>query len=368
MKDSGNRIQGRLALAAAGALLLLAGCGDLSLLEALKGDSPGGFQLSPDSLNLPVSSQYSFTAVGGIAPYHFNSTGAGLLETQSWKYTAPDSITDTATGWDLVTITATDLAGSTDTALVRIYLPFRLTGGSKVTLTQGDAKHSFGASGGVAPYTWLLNAAVVSDGTDFYDFDPLDAGYQVVAVQDSIGNYREAEVMVVSPSGCPLAVSPAGATVEKSTSVSFAAFGGDGLNSYSWQTTGGNLVASGDTATAWLTAPAAAGEVTITLSSGAWPAVSARVVVTDSAPPTPAALVLLPDGPVVDAVKDTVLFTVIGGTPPYRFVLKNQYKNWASITDDGLYTHEKSGKDVVVTVEDSAVPVQSASTTVYWQN
>ncbi len=48
-------------------------------------------------------------------------------------------------------------------------------------------------------------------------------------------------------------------------------------------------------------------------------------------------------------------------------MLKNQYKNWATITADGLYTHGKSGKNVVVTVSDSGRPVQSASTTVYWQ-
>jgi hypothetical protein len=209
---------------------------------------------------------------------------------------------------------------------------------------------------------------VVSEGTASYDFDPVEAGLQVVAVHDSIGNYREAEVTVVALSGGPLAIDPAGATVEKSASVTFTAFGGDGTGSYSWQTTGGSLVVSGDKASAQLTAPATAGEVTVTLSSGAWPAVTARVVVTGSAPPPPMGLVLLPDAPVVDAVKDIVLFTVTGGTPPFRFLLKNQYKNWATITDDGLYTHEKSGKDVVVTVEDSGAPIQSTTTTVYWQN
>ena len=376
MQDNRNRIRGRLALGAAGLMLLLAlaGCGDLSLLQVLKGDSPGDFHLSPDSLNLPVSSKYSFTAAGGIGPYSFDYSGKGLLERQTWTYTAPAVISDPQ-GWDQVTITATDLLGNTDSAMVRVYDTFALSGGVSVVLSETDSARDFSATGGVGTYTWLLTRGVqdaqeVASGVTEWPFDPAveGVGSFLVAVRDGIGNYREASVTVVASSGVPLAVDPAGATVEKSTSVSFTAFGGDGPDSYSWQTTAGSLVVSGDTATAQLTALAAAGEVTVTLSSGAWPAVTARVVVTEAGLPPPTPLLLLPDAPVVDAVKDTVQFAVTGGTWPYRFSLKNQYKNWATITADGLYTHEKSGKDVVVTVEDSGAPVQSASTTVYWQN
>jgi len=356
-----------LAWAAAAIVLALAGCGDLSLYSALEGDSPGPFQLSPDSLNLPTGSEYSFTAVGGIAPYYFVSSGLGTLEKQTWKYTAPSSVTDPQ-GWDLVTITATDLVGSADSATVRVFAAFTLTGGTSVTLTQGDPPHAFGVTGGVSPYAWLLDEVEVASGGS-YPFDPVSEGRYTVAVHDSIGNYREASVTVVAPSGSPLAIDPTGATVEKSAKVTFTAFGGDGAGHYTWNTTAGNLSVSPDTVTAQLTAPGRAGELTVTLSSdsGTYDSVTARVVVTDTPPPPPPLLMLLPDGPVVDAVGDTVQFIVTGGTPPYLYSLKNQYKNWATITAAGLYTHLKSGKKVVVTVEDSGAPIQSVSTTVYWQ-
>jgi hypothetical protein len=376
MHDERDRIRGRLALGAAGLalLLVLAGCGDLSLLQALKGDSPGDFQLSPDSLNLPVSSEYSFTAMGGIGPYSFDYSGKGTLDRTIWKYKAPATVSDPQ-GWDQVLITATDLMGNIDTAVVRVYETFALSGGASVVLNEADPAHDFSATGGVGPYRWLLTRGVqdeqeVASGITAWSFDPAveGVGSFLVGVRDSIGNYRQASVTVAAPSGGPLTIDPAGATVEKSTSVIFTAFGGDGVDSYSWQTTGGSLVVSADTVTAQHTVPDSAQELTVTLSSGAWPAVTVRVVVTDSAPLPPPALVLLPDAPVVNAVKHTVQFTLTGGTPPYLFYLKNQYKNWATITADGLYTHEKSGKNVVVTVEDSGAPVQSASTTVYWQN
>jgi hypothetical protein len=363
----GSRILLRrvLAWAAAGIMLALAGCGDLSLIDSLQGDSPGVFQLSPDSLNLPTDSEYAFTAVGGIAPYYFISAGVGAVDQHTWKYKAPSTVTG-AEGWDLVTITATDLAGSTDTATVRVFVPFGLSGGSSVILTQGGSAYRFTASGGVAPYTWLLDGtASASGGT--YDFDPATAGTFVVAVQDSIGNYRESSVTVVASSGSPLAIDPTGATVEKSTPVTFTAYGGDGSGTYTWQTTAGTIASTGAN-TAQLTALDIAQEVIVTLSSGTWDPVTARVVVTASAPTPPPPLVLLPDAPTVDAVGDIVQFSASGGTPPYTYVLKNQYKNWATITTDGLYTHGKSGKNVVVTVEDSGAPVQSVSTTVYWQN
>jgi hypothetical protein len=359
-----------LAWAAAGLVLALAGCGDLSLYKALEGDSPGPFQLSPDSLNLPVGSEYSFTAVGGIAPYRFASAGVGLLENQTWKYTAPSSITDTTAGWDLVIITASDLVGNSDTAAVRVFQPFELAGGTSVTLTEGDPAHSFSASGGVAPYTWLLDEAQAASGVGSYDFDPQEqgTGTYILAVRDDIGNYREATVTVLASSGSPLVIDPTGATVLFSSKVSFNALGGDGPNTYLWSATAGTIAPTGPKS-AELTAPGSAGELTVTLSSssGTYEPITARVVVTE-APPVPAPkLGLLPEGPIVDEEGDIVQFNVAGGTPPYRYLLKNQYKNWATITAGGLYTHLKSGKNVVVTVEDYGAPVQSASTTVYWQ-
>jgi len=355
-----------LAWGALGIALALAGCGDLSLVDSLKGDSPGALQLSPDSVNLPTNKTFNFTAAGGIAPYYFLSAGKGAVDKQTWTYTAPDTVSGAA-GWDLVTITATDLAGNSDTATVRVFLAFAFSGGNSVVLTQGTAAYRFEVTGGVAPYTWLPPDGGSATGK-YYDFNPTTAGTYTLAVHDSIDNYREATIMVVAASGSPLAIDPAGATVEKFATVTSTAFGGDGSGTYLWQATSGSLSVSADTVTAQLTAPGSAQELTVTLSSssGTYDPVTARVVVTDT-PPVILPLVLLPDAPVVDAVGDTVQFNVSGGTSPYFYELKNQYKNWATITADGLYTHGKSGKNVVVTVSDSSAPVQSASTTVYWQ-
>ena len=361
-KHGAGRTCGFIPWAAAGVALALAGCGDLSLYKALEGESPGPFQLSPDSLNLPTGSQYSFIAVGGISPYDFVSAGVGFLERQTWTYTAPDTVTNPQ-GWDVVTITATDLAGSSDTATVRVFLAFELSDSPSLTLTLRDAAHRFSVSGGVAPYTWLVNEAEVATAVAYYDFDPSAAGTHIVAVHDDIGNYRETTVTVVASSGVPLVIDPAEATVLLSSKTIFKAYGGDGPSTYNWSSSAGAIAATGPK-TAELTAPDSVGELIVTLGSGSWDPISARVVVTDKAPE---ALLLLPDAPVVDAVGKVVQFSVSGGTPPFRYLLKNQYKNWATITADGLYTHGKSGKNVVVTVEDSGRPVQSTSTTVYWQ-
>jgi hypothetical protein len=352
----------RRTLAAGGIALALASCGDLSLVDALKGDSPGNFRLTPDSLNLPTGSQYSFTAAGGIAPYRFVAAGVGLLETQSWTYTAPSSVTDPQ-GWDQVTITATDRAGNCDTATVRVFPAFELYGGASLTLTQGDPAHRFSVSGGVPPYTWLVDETKVAERVSEYFFDPAAEGVYLLAVHDGIGNYREAAVTVVAGSGAPLAIEPPMATVLLSSNLTFNAHGGDGPGTYLWSATAGTIVPTGPKS-AELTAPGAAGELIVTLSSGSWDPIIARVVVTDRLPDP---LLLLPDAPVVGAIGDTVRFSASGGTPPFQYILKNQYKNWATITADGLYTHEKAGKNVVVTVADSGTPVQSASTTVYWQ-
>ena len=361
-KDGAGGLRGFIAGALAGIVLALAGCGDLSLVEALKGDSPGDLQLSPDSLNLPTGSQYNFTAVGGIAPYYFAAAGVGLLEAHNWTYTAPSSVTD-AQGWDQVTITATDRAGNSDTATVRVFPAFELSGGASLTLTQGDPAYRFSVSGGVSPYTWLVDEAKVAEDVSEYLFDPAAEGIFLLAVYDGIGNYREATVTVVAGSGVPPAIEPPMATVLLSSSLMFNAHGGDGPGTYLWSATAGTIAPTGPKS-AELTAPDAAGELIVTLRSDSWDPITARVVVTDRLPDP---LLLLPDAPVVDAVGDVVEFCVSGGTPPFQYILKNQYKNWATITADGLYTHEKGGKNVVVTVVDSGTPAQSASTTVYWQ-
>ncbi len=166
----------------------------------------------------------------------------------------------------MVTITATDLAGSSDTATVRVFLAFELSDSPSLTLTLGDAAHRFSVSGGVAPYTWLVNEAELATAVAYYDFDPTTAGTHILAVHDDIGNYRETTITVVASSGVPLVIDPAEATVLQIRHVNFTAYGGDGPSTYVWSSSAGALSITGPRP-AQLTAPDSVEELTVTLSS-----------------------------------------------------------------------------------------------------
>jgi hypothetical protein len=333
-------------------VLVLAGCGDLSLVNVLENEAPGEFQMSPSTAILQVNQELVLTAIGGFTPYKYALQGEspGSLENrQNWVYRAPATVS--ATDYELVSILATDALGSTDTATVKIIHPFELSGEPEVTLTVGEPSYLFGVSGGVPPYDWFVDDEPVLSDSPSYSFQHLIAGTFVVSVEDSLGTYKAATVTVVPAStpGVPLSIDPAAAGTEVGGTVIFTAFGGTG--NYAWSATGGSIPPAGSSVT--YSAPSAEGTVTVTLSDGLNPPVTVKVIVTRTPIPR---LVLSPQSPAVRRVGEQVQFQATGGVPPYTFST-NDSRSGAfldPVNTPGLYTQLRGGKNVTVTLRDSS--------------
>jgi hypothetical protein len=159
MQDRKNGIRGWLALAAAGLLLALAGCGDLSLLEVLEGDSPGDLRFSPATALVPEDTEFTFSVLGGFTPYEIGLTeGVTPKQGNTWVFPAMDITGES----ELFTIEATDLLGNRAVAEVTVYAvssPLQLSV-SEVTLLVGQS-WTFTATGGSGSYTWSVNDAPV---------------------------------------------------------------------------------------------------------------------------------------------------------------------------------------------------------------
>jgi len=146
MLDERDRIRGRLALGAAGLalLLVLAGCGDLSLLQALKGDSPGELRFSPSAVLIPEMTDFTFSVLGGFTPYEI-SLGAGVTRKGGTTWVFPGK--DISAESELFTVEATDLLGQKATAEVTVYAVASPLGSSKICGSGSDSS-SFGSCAG----------------------------------------------------------------------------------------------------------------------------------------------------------------------------------------------------------------------------
>lgn len=346
-------LQARIFFTAA-AVLVLASCGDLSLLGTLNNESPGEFRLSPETVNLQVGKEFAFTAAGGFTPYNYEIVSGlgGFGKEQTWVYKSPDDIG--SADYIVVTIQATDQLGNSDTATVRVFKPFSIVGDTAVTM-QLPGRVTIQAAGGVAPYNWAVDGTADPFGTNPYAYTPTTEGTHVVSVTDEIDNYKEVTVTVL-PANPPLTIAPVAAGVQVGGTVSFAAFGGK--PPYSW-TPMANV--SPTTGTPVTYSASAVGTDTVTLADSLGASVTATVTVT-AAPIPP--LVLSPDAPMVTAVGDTVQFNATGGVPPYRYY--SEPAGHGSIDPDtGLYKQRKAGpKDVWVWVQDSVG--NKDITIVYW--
>ncbi len=338
-----------LLLAAAGLALTLAGCGDLSLYAALKGDSPGELRFSPTSALVPERTDFSFSVLGGFSPYEVG-IGASLAprEGTTWIFSGRD-ITGQSQQF---TIQATDLLGDIATAEVTVYAvpsPLRLSA-SEVTLPAGQS-WTFTATGGSGGYTWTVDQvpvdpAPIPDHT--YTFVSSAPGSYTVAVTDSIGVSRAAAVTVRAyDPAAPLEISPLAATVVAKATLILTALGGTG--SYSFSALRGTFAAA-DANPATYTAPASSGPDTVTLSDGIKTVTAAVTVIEAGNPP----LVLSPQSPTVSAVGDKLQFSASGGTGPGTYAFSTNKPAMGSIdAATGSYVQLKEGH-VVVTVRDGA--------------
>jgi hypothetical protein len=348
---------GGLLLAAAGLTLALAGCGDVSLLAALKGDSPGDLRFSPTTALVPENTDFAFSVLGGITPYTVG-IGATLAsrEGATWVFQGQDIAGQS----ELFTIQATDLLGNTATAEVTVYAvssPLALDV-TEVTLLVGGS-WTFHASGGAGPYSWSVDEVPVDPAPapdDAYTYTPGAEGAFTVTVSDSIGLSQSATVTVKpNDPGLPLEITPLSVTVALSGTATFMALGGTGDYTFEVVPGGaGGKLTDPKANPATYTAPAAGtGSDTVSLSDGA-SAVTATVAVID---PTGSPLSLSPQNPTVSAVGDRIQFRAIGGTPnpaePYYTFSTNKPGTGLIDPVTGSYVQLKEGH-VVVTVRDGA--------------
>jgi len=356
-------------LAAAGIVLALAGCGDLSLVDTLQAESPGDLRLSPATALVPENTAFTFTVLGGFRPYVI-AVSAALTPKDDHTYVF-DGGTAPAGGTQDYPIEATDQLGNTATALVTVYsLPPLVLSAQNVTLLEGDS-WTFTVSGGQPPYTWTLDGVAqdpIPDTDNTYPFPMVLPGVYTVGVSDDIGVTRAAivQVLPLPPPDSPLAITPTSASVLVGGTVVFTALGGSG--SYTFNASGGTIAPEPDGNPATYVAPAVKAEYTIGLSddNGATFPVSATVNVVT----TPnQALKLAPESPTVYAVNDTIEFTAFDGTPPYAF--STDHPAWGSIVptaaNSALYTQleEGEGRNVMVRVTDA--DGTSTSTMVNWK-
>jgi hypothetical protein len=354
MQDKKHGIGGWLALGAAGLtllLVLLAGCGDLSLLEALQEESPGALRLSPSTALVPENTDFTFTVLGGFTPYEVALT-AGVTPNpdNTWVFQGKDITGES----ELFTIEATDLLGNTATAEVTVYYvpsPLELSV-SEVTLLVGQS-WTFIASGGSGGYTWAVDdlAAVPPPSPDTFPYVAVTPGSHTVTVTDSVGVSQAATVTVEAlVPDAPLAITPTSATVEVNGSLSFTAIGGSGPYTFEVVADGdsGNFaVADANPATYLAPGTARTDEIKLTDDAGA--TVSARVTVISVS-----TLSLSPQNPILSGIGDTIQFQAKGGTGPGTYTFTSSKPNQGRIDPVTGFYEQLGLKNVTVTVTDGS--------------
>ena len=346
MRNKKHRI-GSLALVAAGLALALAGCGDLSLLEALKGDSPGELRFSPSTAVIPENTDFTFSVLGGFTPYEV-AVGAALASRDgtAWIFEGKDITGES----EVFTIQATDLLGHTASAEVMVYAVSSTLelSVSEITLLLGQ-KWTFIATGGSGGFTWSVDGVEQATG-DSFEYAANAAGTYTVTVTDSIGVSRSAAVAVrVYDPAASLEISPLEATVLVGGTAYFTALGGSGAYTFGVLPGGaGGTFLVGNSNPAAYSAPDTAGSDTINLTDDAGGTASATVsVVLVGNPP-----VLYPKSPTISAIGDRIQFEASGGTGPETYTFSTNKPGTGYIDPvTGSYVQLKEGH-VVVTVRD----------------
>ncbi len=341
MLDRKQGIDGRWrALAAAGLVLAIAGCGDLSLVGSLQQEAPGPLRFSPPDPVIPLQTALTFTVMGGIPPYSLVSGTVTPVNANTWEFPAQTSSGD-------FPIQVSDWAGKTVRSDVRVTPGAPGLNVTEVTLPVGASWTFTVVSGGVGPFSWELDGVSQATGSSYY-FTSSVTGIYVVTLIDSLGASQVATAQVV-PSGInmdPLSITPASAVMIPGGTVAYTALGGSGSYHFSVPAAQGTII---DANPATYTAPPGTGTYTITLTDtgGGLPSsATAQAFVTA----TGTLLVLTPSSVTVSVVGDGVQFTTSGGTPPYTYT-SNKPVIGSIDPVTGLYMQQGVGP-VLVTVKD----------------
>ncbi len=192
--------------------------------------------LTPSSgIYITTGGAMVFTASGGTAPYSFSCTNINsIIDPATGDYeAAPSAGTDTCTVTD-------NLGATASTTTMNIYSPLAI---SPTSLTLGvNSTTTFSATGGFGSLSYSVYSGngTINSVSGFYTA-PATAGDVIIRVTDSIGNFSESHVTVVSG----LTISPKDIFLPLGSTVNaFTAVLGTAPYSYSVTSGGGSINAS----------------------------------------------------------------------------------------------------------------------------
>lgn len=296
--------------------------------------------ISPAYLELAINNESTLSASGGKPPYAFAVTnGSGSINASSGLYVAPG-----LAGSE--TITVTDSLGQSASAAVTVNEGLTLSPLNPKVIQ--NSLTNFSASGGVAPYTFSVEAGggVVDVNTGVYT-SPSVATNVTVRVTDSLGNFSETSITVAEL----IAITPTSLTMAVNNQTSFASAGGLAPISFS--------VASGDgvidSVTGAFTAGSSSGTVVVQVEDSIGQRATATVTVNPALSLTPVTLNMIQNG--------GANFTANNGVPPYSFTVLSGGGVIDSAT--GEFISPNSSGEVTIRVTDSWENVADSTVTVY---
>lgn len=294
--------------------------------------------ISPTTITLAVNNATTFSAGGGVGGYTYSIvSGGGSIDSGTGAFTAPASSGTTV-------VRVTDSIGNTSDATVTINPALAISPSSKTMAINNT--FTFGATGGVSPYSYSLVSGVGSiDASGVYTA-PNSTGTATVRVTDSLGNTSDASI-TVNPA---LTIDPSTKTLAVNNTFTFA--GVDGAPTYTY-----SIVAGGGTinsSTGQYTAPNAAGTATIRVTDSMNNTADASVTIN-------AALEISPSSKTL-AVNNTFTFSATGGAGTYSYSVVS---GGGSIdANSGLYTAPASTGSAVVRVTDTLGNTSDANVTI----
>jgi membrane carboxypeptidase/penicillin-binding protein PbpC len=272
----------------------------------------GILNISPAISIFYTKEKAELTALDGVAPYTWSSTGGQL------PINTGDKVHFSANAPGSYQVTVTDNTGITATATVEVTAQLSLSP-QYVPDLPVNGKQTFSITGGKPPYlvtTSLGDSESIN--SDSYNFTaPENPGTVTLTVKDAIAGELSAQINIVKES--KIIVTPSG-TLENPLILSL---GEDirltvkgGVPNYNWTVTAGNLSSTQGKTVTYI-APKASGEQTITVTDKKGNKVEVPVKVINELVCSPhLTTMILGD-------KSPITFRAMGGAEPYRWEVES---------------------------------------------
>ncbi len=276
----------------------------------------GILNISPAINQIYTEEKVELTALNGVAPYTWSSTGGQLPITKGEKVFFSANVPSN------YQVTVTDNNGKTATASVEVIAQLSLSPQYVPDLPVNEIQ-AFSITGGKPPYlittTLGFSQSISPDanGIASYNFAaPDNPGTVTLTVEDAIAGKLSAQINIVNPE---IIVTPSG-TVENplilslGEAISLKVKGG--VAPYNWTVTAGTLSGTQGKTVTYI-APKASGEQTISVTDNKGNKVDIPVKVINELACSPhLTTMILGD-------KDPITFRAMGGAEPYRWEVES---------------------------------------------